>query len=59
VKGALPMSLFLFVAKYEGGERRLDVLEFVAVCRAIRATPSGPKRFFKRPDVARWDGPSL
>jgi len=27
------MSLFLFVAKYEGGERRLDVLEFVAVCR--------------------------
>jgi transcriptional regulator with XRE-family HTH domain len=26
-----------FVAKYENGERRLDVLEFVAVCRAIEA----------------------
>ena len=24
-----------FVAKYENGERRLDVLEFVALCRAI------------------------
>jgi transcriptional regulator with XRE-family HTH domain len=28
-----------FVAKYENGERRLDVLEFVAVCRAIEADP--------------------
>ena len=28
-----------FVAKYENGERRLDVLEFVAVCRAIDAEP--------------------
>lgn len=28
-----------FVAKYEGGERRLDVLEFVAVCQAIEADP--------------------
>ena len=28
-----------FVAKYENGERRLDVLEFVAVCRAINAEP--------------------
>jgi hypothetical protein len=26
-----------FVAKYENGERRLDVLEFVALCRAIEA----------------------
>jgi len=24
-----------FVAKYEGGERRLDVVEFLAVARAI------------------------
>jgi transcriptional regulator with XRE-family HTH domain len=24
-----------FVAKYEGGERRLEVLEFVQICRAI------------------------
>ena len=26
-----------YVAKYEGGERRLDVLEFVAVARAVGA----------------------
>jgi len=29
-----------FVAKYEGGERRLDVLEFIAVARAIGADPT-------------------
>ena len=28
-----------FVAKYEGGERRLDVLEFLAVMRAMEADP--------------------
>jgi transcriptional regulator with XRE-family HTH domain len=28
-----------FVAKYENGERRLDVIEFVAVARAIGADP--------------------
>jgi len=28
-----------FVAKYEGGERRVDVLEFVTICRAIGADP--------------------
>ncbi|WP_311990042.1 helix-turn-helix domain-containing protein [Bradyrhizobium elkanii] len=28
-----------FVAKYEGGERRLDVIEFVAVVRAIGDDP--------------------
>lgn len=28
-----------FVSKYELGERRLDVAEFVAVSRAIGATP--------------------
>ena len=26
-----------FVAKYEGGERRLDVIEFVAVAKALEA----------------------
>ena len=26
-----------FVAKYEGGERRIDVVEFLAICRAIPA----------------------
>jgi transcriptional regulator with XRE-family HTH domain len=28
-----------FVAKYEGGERRLDVVEFVAVARALESDP--------------------
>lgn len=29
-----------YVAKYEGGERRLDVVEFVAVAYALGAEPS-------------------
>ncbi len=33
----LPQS---FVAKYEGGERRLDILEFIAVARAIDSEPA-------------------
>ena len=28
-----------FVAKYEGGERRLDVIEFVRIARAIGTDP--------------------
>lgn len=28
-----------FVAKYEGGERRIDVVEFLAVIRAMGAEP--------------------
>jgi transcriptional regulator with XRE-family HTH domain len=28
-----------FIAKYEGGERRLDVVEFIAIARAIGADP--------------------
>ncbi|MEA2880565.1 MAG: hypothetical protein QOF14_5761 [Hyphomicrobiales bacterium] len=28
-----------FVAKYEGGERRLDVIELIRICRAIGADP--------------------
>jgi transcriptional regulator with XRE-family HTH domain len=28
-----------FVAKYEGGERRIDVIEFVTIVRAIGADP--------------------
>ena len=28
-----------FVAKYEGGERRLDVIEFLAIARTIGADP--------------------
>ena len=30
-----------FVAKYEGGERRLDVLELIAVAKALDADPLG------------------
>jgi transcriptional regulator with XRE-family HTH domain len=29
-----------FVAKYEGGERRIDVVEFLAITRAIGADPA-------------------
>ncbi|WP_186210843.1 helix-turn-helix domain-containing protein [Burkholderia gladioli] len=28
-----------FVAKYEGGERRLDVVEFIEVCTALGIEP--------------------
>lgn len=30
-----------FVSKYEGGERRLDVVEFVEVTQAIGCDPAG------------------
>lgn len=29
-----------FVAKYEGGERRLDVIEFLEVCQALNVDPN-------------------
>ena len=28
-----------FIAKYEGGERRLDVVEFITIARALGADP--------------------
>lgn len=28
-----------FVSKFERGERRLDLVEFVAICRALRLDP--------------------
>jgi transcriptional regulator with XRE-family HTH domain len=28
-----------FVAKYEGGERRIDLIEFIAIVRALDADP--------------------
>jgi len=28
-----------FVARYEGGERRIDVVEFIAICRMIAVDP--------------------
>jgi transcriptional regulator with XRE-family HTH domain len=35
-KLARPQS---FIAKYEGGERRIDVVEFIAIARALGADP--------------------
>ena len=29
-----------FVAKYEGGERRVDVVEFIELCKALEADPN-------------------
>jgi transcriptional regulator with XRE-family HTH domain len=29
-----------FIAKYEGGERRIDVVEFIEICKAIGADPN-------------------
>jgi len=34
-----------FVAKYEGGERRLDVVEFIVIARAIGTDPA---RIFRK-----------
>jgi transcriptional regulator with XRE-family HTH domain len=28
-----------FIAKYEGGERRIDVIEFIAIARALDVDP--------------------
>lgn len=28
-----------FVAKYEGGERRIDIIEFIAIAKALDADP--------------------
>ena len=37
-----------FVAKYEGGERRIDVVEFLAIAGAIGADPVRLLRALKR-----------
>lgn len=37
-----------FVAKYEGGERRLDVIEFIAIAEALGADPLKLLRRFMR-----------
>jgi transcriptional regulator with XRE-family HTH domain len=50
-----------FVAKYEGGERRLDVVEFVAVVRAIEGDPVRLLRNFvagKSPAKGRNNSPT-
>ena len=37
-----------FVAKYEGGERRIDIVEFIAIVQAIGADPVGIVRMLMR-----------
>ena len=40
-----------FVAKYEAGERRLDVVEFVAVARALETDPVRLLKTLLKPDT--------
>jgi transcriptional regulator with XRE-family HTH domain len=40
-----------FVAKYEGGERRIDVIEFLTITRAIGADPIGLLKALMRRSV--------
>jgi transcriptional regulator with XRE-family HTH domain len=45
-----------FIAKYEGGERRIDVVEFIAIARALGVDPVKLFRDFvegKPPKVGR------
>jgi transcriptional regulator with XRE-family HTH domain len=37
-----------FVAKYEGGERRIDVVEFLTICQAIGVDPAKLLKALKR-----------
>ena len=42
-----------FVAKYENGERRIDIVEFVALARAMDTDPTPLFRaFLKRADLS-------
>lgn len=41
-----------YVSNYETGERRLDVVEFILVCRAIGLDPSGVLEFVAEVVVA-------
>ena len=50
-----------FIAKYEGGERRIDVVEFIAIARALGADPLKLFRDFvdgKSPKAGRKPGVS-
>jgi transcriptional regulator with XRE-family HTH domain len=37
-----------FVAKYEGGERRIDILEFLEISAALQADPVAILRILKK-----------
>jgi transcriptional regulator with XRE-family HTH domain len=50
-----------FIAKYEGGERRLDVVEFIAIARALDADPIKLFRDFvagEPPSKSKRKGPA-
>src|ERR1700733_3117828 len=50
-----------FIAKYEGGERRIDLIEFVAIVRALGADPVKLFRDFvagKAPPKSARKGPA-
>jgi transcriptional regulator with XRE-family HTH domain len=42
-----------FVAKLEGGERRIDVIEFIAIASAIGRDPHPPTQTVSGPGEAR------
>jgi transcriptional regulator with XRE-family HTH domain len=49
-----------FIAKYEGGERRIDAVEFIAIVRALGADPVRVFRDFvtgKAPSKAKRKAP--
>jgi transcriptional regulator with XRE-family HTH domain len=45
-----------FIAKYEGGERRIDVVEFIAIARALDADPVKLFRDFVAEKPAKTGG---
>ena len=58
IKACRPQS---FIAKYEGEERRIDVIEFIAIARALGADPFDLFRQFmagENPKKARRKGPA-
>lgn len=42
-----------FVSRYETGERRLDIVEYIEVCAAIGVDPAVHLRSFERPTLRR------
>jgi hypothetical protein len=44
-----------FIAKYEGGERRIDVVEFIAIAEALSADPIKLFRDFVSGKAAKSD----
>src|SRR5437868_8441575 len=45
------------VAKYEGGERRVDVVEFIQICRMLDTDPKAPSIANLNGAIAGWGIP--